>query len=238
MALATGAHAQVGRTTIAARVTDAGNGAPIAEAYVQIRFLGASAFTDSVGAARFTRVPAGRYLVEARRVGYAPATASVLVGNEDVAGVVVSMHAAPAVLSTVTVADTAVSVWLREFDQRRRRDAGRYVSQVQMESEPGASLQAILGEHVPGLRVQLGSGGEEQVVSTRSGGSCPVLVFMDGVRLADPDVSWIDPSQLGGIEYYTTGFVPVQYQAAAARSGSRRHASAGGCGALLLWSRA
>jgi len=85
-------------------------------------------------------------------------------------------------------------------------------------------------------------------------GNCRPLVYWNGVRVSDGSVENIvsSPRELGGVEYYTSGFVPVQYRApgtvgrridlsALGGPGEPRLLSKGGdgaaCGVLLLWPR-
>ena len=73
---------------------------------------------------------------------------------------------------------------------------------------------------------QGGQGGE--FGSCTGDTTCPVLVFLDGMRLGqeDVDLDFIRTWDLAGVEFYSGASVPVRYRI----SGS-------GCGVLLLWSR-
>jgi hypothetical protein len=262
-------RAQSGRTTIVVGVGDKETGQFLQGANVRIRGIYSGVFTDRMGQARLKDVEAGHYTLEVRRIGYEPITAPIAVANQDSLEVVVLMRAAPQQLSTVTVTESAVPARLREFEERRRRGTGRYVTGAQIDDMYGATLNSILLRHVPGARIAFASDGLEGkdiAISTRGyngiGGPCQAVTFLDGVMISDGDISFVDPSQLGGIEWYTPGTIPVQFQVANVSGGmmptgggapaggarasfgnssggtpGRPQAGSAGCGVLLLWTK-
>ncbi len=236
------AAAQSGHTTIVVGAGDEMTGAFLPNVHVRIQKLGAYASTDSMGEAHLRHVPPGIYMVEARRVGYEPLSAPVRIQKEDSLEVVMMMLPTAYALPSVSVKGEAVSAHLSEFESRRKRDLGQFVTSAQLDSMFGASLNAIISSRVRGLSIsgEAGPGGQF-AISTRGG--CSVVVYLDGVPLAPapPDLGWIDPAWLGGIEYYNSSEIPVQYKATPSTGGSvagKQPMSDGPeCGVLLLWSR-
>jgi outer membrane receptor protein involved in Fe transport len=66
--------------TVSGRVSDP-SGQPIAQATVSIVELNRATMTDQSGSFQFGTVPAGRYNISARRLGYAPAASTITVGD-------------------------------------------------------------------------------------------------------------------------------------------------------------
>jgi hypothetical protein len=82
---------------------------------------------------------------------------------------------------------------------------------------------------IPGLRIREFPGGGAIAYSTRGprsihGDLCQVAVYFDGVRVSTGEGDLVPLRLLAGVEYYTPGFVPVQYR----RLGSE-------CGVMLRW---
>jgi hypothetical protein len=217
--------------TVVARVSDAKAGVALPNVLVRLTELGVGALTDSVGRARFGDVPAGRYTIEARRVGYALVTQPLRVGGSDSVVVELNMQVTTRRLAPVTVTDTAVPAVLREFEERRRRGTGRYITQAQIQQAFGSTLPDLLSAHFPGVRVN------GTASNSRDGKRCTLVAYLDGVHLIDGNLGVVDPALLGGVEYYTMTSIPVQYRLSSSTSGRIGGTGALHCGVLLFWSR-
>lgn len=215
---------------------------PLPEALVTVMPHGFRARTDAQGVAAFDRVDSGRVTISVRRLGYTKITYSAVVG----AGVdSLAVHLSPlAVALTGVVIEDAISLpWLQEFDERRRRGTGRYVTLAEMRQSHGSDLDAILRRRVPGLRIGGPNALSQFAYSTRGTnsiqGGCKAAVYIDGIREPQGNAAAMPLSLLGAIEYYTPSQVPVQYRAPQAinpRTGVPEGGSPG-CGVLLLWTR-
>src|SRR5215467_14002054 len=128
------------RTTILVETGDAVSGIFLPSVQIQIASLKLTQHTDSLGEARFTGVPPGRYTIEARRVGFQPLNAPVLIAGQDSLQVVLLMCASVTQLDTVVVSKARVPMALREFESRRERGLGQFVTGAQIDSAHGASL--------------------------------------------------------------------------------------------------
>jgi hypothetical protein len=127
-------------------------------------------------------------------------------------------------LPPVTITDP-IAVFLHEFESRRQRGIGHYVTMAELRAGHGRALPDILASKIPGVRFT----NDGMPYSTRGpnnfSGRCAVAVWYNGVRAAAPPIEMISHDLLGGIEYYNPGYTPVQY---------RDGASA--CGVMLIWS--
>jgi len=218
-----------GRTTILVGAGDATTGAFLPGVQVRIASLKLAQTTDSMGQARLTGVRDGTYIVEARRVGYAPLSAPVLIHREDSVEVVLLLRAKATQLDTMIVTSSEVTAHLREFEQRRARGGGQFVTSAQIDSVQGSTLQALLESKIHGVTATGQTAGGLHIVSGRmstndalhpgAGGAMPCwpVVYLDGAKLLDdtgrgPDLSFISLLSIGGIEYYGPSEVPAQYR--------------------------
>lgn len=224
--------AQSTGTAIVVGTGDARNGLFLPLVTVRIPALNLSRITDSLGRAMFTGIRPGKYTVEARRLGYEPLNAPVLVQSEDSLEVVLLMNAATTQLDTMHVSATAIPFALDEFERHRKRGFGQFVTQAQIDSMPGASLTSIVETKIRGLTVSGEGSAAVHLMSNRPatedafispGGvfACWPTVYLDGQQLVDdtgrgPDLSIISVTALGGIEYYAPSEVPVEYKSSGA----------------------
>lgn len=127
---------------------------------------------------------------------------------------------------------------MQEFEARRKRGAGYFMTHAQLRRNLDRPLAEIVATHFPGLRMVYGPHLDSQyLVSLRgegpnalvaNGGTslCYVQVFVDGTFIIDGDVSWINPNDVAGLEFYDATRTPPAYRRAD-----------GQCGVLLVWSR-
>lgn len=135
--------------------------------------------------------------------------------------------------------DTTVQTpGMKEFEARRKLGTGYYLTADQIAAERDRSFADIVVTRFPGLRV-IGSGrlNVQYLASTRGEGvgalastsglvPCYVHVFVDGTYIFDSEISWINPRDIAGVEYYDGTRTPAAYR----RSGNM-------CGAMLVWTK-
>ena len=100
-------------------VTDTSSGGPLAGAEIQILRNGqviAQAQTDRLGTYRIHHVRNGAYVVEARLVGFKPASTPIQIGATDLVQVSFSMESAPIVTSAIEVTAAPEAVDTRTGD--------------------------------------------------------------------------------------------------------------------------
>ncbi len=165
----------VGTVTLSGRVQDAPSGQPIAYLTVQLRRQRDTAFvagrlTDSTGAFVFTNLARGEYVLDLRRIGYAPLSKPVFVGELsrflDV-GVLKMEPAAPA-LDKVTVTATREEV-------ASAMDRKSYTLADNIAQSGGSVVQAMAA--LPGVTVT-----QDGKIQLR--GSDKVAVLIDGKQSA------------------------------------------------------
>ncbi len=127
---------------------------------------------------------------------------------------------------------------MKEFEERRRRGAGYFLTGDQILRDRDQPLGYIVTAHIPGLRmvygahlnsqylVSLRGEGPNALVANGGGSLCYVQVFVNGSFIVDGDISWINPADVAGIEFYDVTRTPPAYRRAD-----------GQCGVLLVWSR-
>src|SRR5262249_17465824 len=146
-------------------------------------------------------------------------------------------------LDTVTVAASPVLKHLAEFERRHARGVGQFVTAAQIDSMQGASFRSILESHIRGLTAVGGDGGmhvmtgrmaTEAALRPGSGGAGPCwpVIYLDGVQLTDdtgrgPDIGFINPVSVGGIEFYEPSEVPVEYRSSGALQNQRALGASG-----------
>jgi len=128
---------------------------------------------------------------------------------------------------------------MQEFEVRRKRGAGYFMTGAQLRRDRGRALGDIITTHIPGLRtvydtqlnsqylVSLRGEGPNALAANGGGPSlCYVQIFVDGSFIVDGDISWLNPNNIAGLEFYDATRTPPAY---------RR--PDGECGVLLVWSR-
>jgi hypothetical protein len=143
--------------------------------------------------------------------------------------------------------------WMEEFESRRKRGSGSFLTRADLAKKEAKPLSEILAD-VSGLNVVRMAGGAAAVATRRTSGSiiradtaldaadrrrgarpaCYTQVFLDGVRVFTPgdsqplfDVNSLNPSAIEAIEYYrSSAETPAKYSSPSAS-----------CGTLLIWTR-
>jgi hypothetical protein len=223
----------------------------IGGAEIRIPALDRATISNYMGQFRFSNLPAGKYLVAVRYVGFRQLTDSI----EILAGKFVErdyvLAQVPQGLDTVrTRADQKkwVSPALNAFEERRRSGTGGYfLSDSVFRANESQKLPDILGR-IPGL-TKVAIGAATYLASGRSIGNdggpaflsrrapnvwCFVTLYIDGVKMYQappppmpPDFARYPTTEYAAAEYYPGGAsVPAQY-----------NTTGSSCGVLLLWSR-
>jgi hypothetical protein len=163
----------------------------------EIRIGGrAGGVTDNAGRFRLSEVARDSVLIEARRVGFAPASLSVPTGSDTT--VAITLAPISQELDAVKVSRRPVEPHLRAFEERmlaREHGAGGGVfitaAEIERRAPPRATsiFDNISGIHV--LRVgprNFSLFGTSRAMGSRSrfgtpDGQCEATVFLDGIRL-------------------------------------------------------
>ena len=246
------------------RVLERLTGVPISRAVVQISGMSKDYTTDSLGKFRAT-APPGDYLLIVVAIGFQPETTTIRLrdGEVLVSDHILARTAKAQSLEPVRVSGTAAAVAAKlvGFNDRRRLGAGHFIDRTALDKLTNQSLANIL-QRVPGARVSRGRSARAWLISTRAtstgkcafcrdasedvldradiaagaGVACYLDVYVDGILIYDStskrtplfNLNSISPSQIDAIEVYTSAAqIPAQY-----------NRTSGGCGVLLIWTRA
>jgi TonB-linked SusC/RagA family outer membrane protein len=185
--------------TIAGLVTDASSRIGLAGVMLQLDGTRLGGTTGATGRYRLTNVPAGTYVVVARRIGYNPQRQSVTVtvGSETTADFV--LQPSPIALDQVVVTGTA--------GVQERRSVGNAVTSISAAEELSKSaapdLGSLLNARAAGVTVvprsgRLGAGPNIQIRgrSSLSLDNGP-LIYVDGVRVNN--ATGTGPQTAGGL---------------------------------------
>ena len=228
---------------------------PLAGTMIVVHGVNITVVSDDRGDFRVPQLPAGRYAITLRHVGFAPLTDTLTIASDGVVDRAYEMSAEPVALAPVNVrektapAKTYATPRLNEFLERKNNSiGGHFITEEVLRKSDSRKLQDVVASNIPGLRVYRREGWEylssgRGACQSRSfecpGGVmfCPVTLYIDGMIAYNPgldqksanvpDMSRINIADYAGIEYYAGGAsVPLQY-----------NASTGNCGVLLLWTR-
>jgi hypothetical protein len=184
--------------------------------------------TGENGRFRMLGLPDGQYLIVIRRLGYSPFSTLVVVHGADTARTAFMLRPTALSLDKILVNAASGSPVLSEFEDRRARGVGQFMTESEIYKLNFVGTSDLL-RTFQGVAV-----GTKVVLNTRGFGlrGCPYRVFVDGAPIApavDLDADLPPPGQLAGIEVHTnSATVPLQY------------ATFGGgavCGVILLWTK-
>jgi outer membrane receptor protein involved in Fe transport len=152
------------------------------------------------------------------------------------AGRTVEVHATlsarPIALAPIVVSVGSAYLERSGFYQRARRGGGALVTRRDLDRfDPMLTSDALA--RIPGVSLVRRREGVELVsrrqLETGATGPCPLLPYLDGIRMTDWDLDQVSPDALEAIEVYTGADTPVEY-------GSPFDANAQyHCGVVLFW---
>lgn len=200
----------------------------------------AQAPTDSAG--RFTlRAPRpGSYWLLGSAPGYEASETDLFGVAAEGARVSFVIGRAAVVLDTVTAttshAGDADRLWYGGFHQRlAQNQGGRFITREEIDRQRHIQLQDILRQ-VPSLGVQIGARSDfsdSRLMRVRlrhalSFRDCWSIFYLNGMRVDSESVQNINPAEIEGIEIYTNGVVPAQFNSSMGAA----------CGVIVIWTQA
>ena len=163
------------------------------------------------------------------RLGYAPRTATLIVQPGRTVELSATMFTEPIELDPIEV--TVRSRFLEQsgFYRRAERGRGRQFTRDNLDAIDPYLVSDVL-RRVPGIATTFDALDPNRVyaASRRSRsitlGPCTLSVFIDDVRMFDPDLNQLHPDQIEAMEVYLGVGTPLRY-------------SRDSCGAVLIWTR-
>ena len=211
--------------------------APLANVTVSILGSSVRVVTGDNGRFRIADVPVGQVTLLARRIGFAPATATVVVLASETQRISVYLLRATTSLDTIRVAGRDDP---SGFERRRRGPVGQFITAADIIAENPPNTTTLLRTR-DGLRSAFGASGHPYIsMFTGPGPSCNPDIFVDGFPAKSmltvtgaPDLNWaIHPEDVGGVEIYNNpAMVPPQF------AGSSKYGKPGFCGVIVFWTR-
>jgi hypothetical protein len=220
-------------------VFNAQTGDPIEGAEVLDVLSKTKALTTATGTVTLSFLPDGGSMVRVQKIGFAPYTNVVAISEADTLPFTVMLTPAAQTLPTVVTKETArtyTSPALRDFEERRIRGNGRFISEELLRKSDSRRMTDLIRQI--GVPVQCAKTFPYPcfAVSSRQGsrnalrgGACSYDVYMDGLRISDErrDLERIRVNEIGGVEAYAgPASIPVQY-----------NPTGSACGVVLFWSR-
>jgi carboxypeptidase family protein len=196
--------------TVSGRVTADSGGLPISYAGIRIPELERIGQADSVGAYRIERLPPGTYVVIAEAPGFRARRAVMTLRAGETAAQDFVLARSAHLLATVDVrakAPPRVSPKMVDFERRRQRGYGRFVTRAELARAPGRQLEEVLRVSGAAARFIKAPNGQTWLISSRQdaahhgfgslnsdnlrNSTCPVQVVLDGMVISsssDPTV--------------------------------------------------
>ncbi len=235
-------------TEVRGIITDARSGDPIPGVAVIVAETGTAAVTDSAGTFRFHTLPAGQYVLNIRRFGYAPMQYAVSVQSTIVEIPSTDLSLEPLALPMEAVGVQADVLPGRnappEFHERRERNAGSSITREEFveQGNPGRPTDVL--QRMSGIRVLPGQGlGGHLAVTMQRGGVrsfrevedfrtlCPPLYFVDRQLIGNAGNIDIDAAvslaEVVAVEAFNSvATLPTYFN----RTGAA-------CGVIVFWTR-
>jgi TonB-dependent Receptor Plug Domain len=206
-------------------------GAPLPDAEVLVPSIGLRRRTDATGRLVLPAIPAGDYLVVARRFGFLPdSQRAPLRGNVAQATLTFYLRTSAYLLDTARVESAALRDKMVDFERRKASGRGIFITREDITRRHPMTVADLL-RTVRGLAIR-SSGGRTEVRFVRAntrvdGVDCPPDMWVDGVRTFGATVDEFDPDEVEGIELYGgPGQLPAEYLSRTA-----------GCGLVMIWTR-
>jgi hypothetical protein len=231
------AHAQgipVQSATIDGAVTDSSM-RPLQDVKVSLLRTQVEVTTGENGRFRIRQLPAGQYVIVVRRVGYHPVSEVIQVLAGDTLRAAYELEPMAVSLPGVTVTEARRGWRELDFEMRRKRGLGEFMSREQLDKK-SATPMSIVMYSFNSIRVVDGRGGMESYAVAKRGPTSILTspcvyatILLDGIPLPDKtNLSDLPPArELAGIEVY----------GGAAASPAQYSIYDKGCGLILLWRR-
>jgi len=190
----------------------------------------------------------GNYVLIGRRLGYRPALASVRLGAGDTLRLSITLEPLVAELDPMTVVAKSIPTRMAEFEERRSRGDGHFITSDDIERRNSTYATELL-RNIPGILVRpAGTPGRSRYFATSSRmpylprkspnrvlgdtllTACWTQVMIDGVLMSTPyDLDMLpSPRDIAGIEVYAgPATLPAAFQGVLSAT----------CGVIIVWTK-
>jgi hypothetical protein len=232
-------------------------GSELAGADVKLSGLVPHVLTDARGVFRVNGLPAGRYAITIRHLGFRTwhDTIDIDAGKRIERDFV--MIAQPPELDSVRVVAQGkkwLSPNLQAFEERRLSgQGGHFITDSLLRRNDDRRMGGFIAAYMPGIAL-VNKSGNEYLASTRkcgsggqlltcgSGFTCWVTVYLDGVRIYDATMETYGRGAGASIRpdfgrMTARDYAAVEFYAGGATIPAQYNATGSDCGVLLLWTR-
>lgn len=208
-------------------VVSAMSGEPVEGAAVVLAELERTAITNAAGRFHIDGVPAGRHVIQVRRLGFADRDGTLTIAPADTTEVRLILEETALRIEELTVtAEAGLRGRLADFERRRRTGRGHYITPEDIAGREPRFTSDLL-RTVPGLRVSRSVLGRATLWMSRHGDRCAPIVFLDGKRAPGIHVDDLNAADVLAIEIYRgPAEMPPELE--------RRRRN---CGAIVVWTR-
>ena len=221
--------ARTQETTVRGIVVDS-DGVAIPNAAVAIVSLHRATRTDTAGRFNFTKILSAEIVISARRLGYAPDSAHVLLGALASDPIRITLAELPEVMSTMNVSasERHRRQRIEDFYWRRARGLGKYFTREEILARR-ASVPSDVLRTAPGIvAVRTRSGTGIRFTSAANTRGCVPMMWIDGERAPGMEIDEIPLDDIEGIELYNgPSTTPAEFWQAAVTQ----------CGTIVVWTR-
>jgi hypothetical protein len=194
---------------------------------VTVSIAGNSVRTDVRGAFQLFTTDIDTLSISLRMLGYEPIDAFLTARNKMWDTVLVQMDPAAQNLAKVKVADnvTRSSLGVRDFDERKARGIGQFVTREEIVARGSSRLSDVLRTK---RGVNVIKGNKVRFVAHRA--QCMPYIWLDGVLSRGMEVDEIPSSTVEAMELYSSmSTVPIEFQSIGANTNP--------CGTIVIWTR-
>ena len=214
-------------SAVIGQLIDGHTRAPIRRAQVEINGAKPGTTTDSLGAFAFTGLVPGSQLIEARAVGYIPTTWRVTLQARQVLKHTFELEPLAVELPEVVVKGKTPLAERRfaDFERRRQKGMGYFITQEQIERSGASSLVDVLVTVRGVQQVCLSNDCVAKMV--RSPPGCYPQYFLDGNESSAYFARHTPTHDVKGVEIYRgSSETPGEFQG-----------SNSGCGVIAIWTK-
>lgn len=205
-------------------------GAPVA--YAEVTGASGRVLSDTAGRFRMADLPAGRTVLQVRRIGYRATSWIGATRAGETSTVALTLTPIAHDLQAVVVEATGggLARQMRGFYQRRQRSGGHFLTREEIAPHDDSRMSDLLRARVPG--VSLSSAGTGATRLRLRGQRCAPMVWIDGASTpaGEFDVDVIQPFTVAAIEVYPgVATVPSEFRTSFGRDNCG--------GTIVIWSR-
>jgi len=208
------------------------SGAPIDGARITIP--GDSAYSNDKGLFRLFTRNIDTVTISVRRLGFSPVEAQLTARNRQWDSVYVELEPTVQRLGglTVTTSPSTREQWLNEFEERRSKNLGVFVTRDEITARNTSRLSDVLRDKrgIQLVRVSTGGYGVRFVMRQGPRGlTCQPDLFLDGVRARGMELDEVHAQTVEAMELYDTfATVPLQFSP---------QVNSVPCGTIIVWTR-